>query len=577
MGAAVLVVVAATCGLLAGAALAWFFMRAQATAAFERGGEQGRIDLVALQGRYSALGEQLETQKTQTVALSAELAELRAANAQVRDEKAQLAERTMRIPDLERQLTELRGELHAAHKQLNEAVGSEAEKAEGLSNAVARTAELQRELAARVTERDRLNTELSESNSRAASLEAQLKQLPLVRDELDAERARREAADTELRRVQIELAQREAEFAALRDEAAKDVALLNSAREEFSNHFRTVANQILEEKSQRFTEQNKTNLDQLLAPLQLKITEFKTKVEEVYVQESKDRTAMAEQVKQLMSLNQGLSEDAKNLTLALKGSSKAQGNWGELILERVLEMSGLEKGKAYELQQSFMRQDGSRAQPDAVIRLPGGKHMVVDSKVSLSAYEKFVSATTSESRQEAVDSHLESVRAHIKGLSGKEYQSLPELGTLDFVFMFVPVEPAFMLALQHDDSLLAEAWSKNVLLVSPSTLLFALRTVAHLWRQEAQRKNAQEIADRGAKLYDKLVGFVEDLNKVGDRIRQAQESYDSARGKLIDGKGNAISHAEKLKQLGVKPTKQLPDSVLAAGADDDLLTEEAVG
>lgn len=365
-----------------------------------------------------------------------------------------------------------------------------------------------------------------------------------------------------------EIARLETELAAERRQSAEKLQMLQAAREDLSNQFKNLANEILEEKSKKFSEQNKSSLGELLEPLKTRLSQFQGKVEEVYVQEGKDRTALAEQVKQLMELNKLLSDDAKNLTSALKGSVKTQGNWGELILERVLEASGLRKGQEYVVQQSHTQEDNSRLQPDVVIYLPERRHLVVDSKVSLIAYDAFAAAETDAEREAAVKQHLESVRKHMKGLSDKNYQALYGIESLDFVLMFVPIEPAFMAAVTHDRGLFMEAWQKNVLLVSPSTLLFVVRTVAHLWRQEAQSRNAQDIANRGAELYDKFVGFVKDFESIGDRIRQAQQDYDAAHGKLTSGRGNVIRQAEMLKELGVKPSKNLPDTLVGLASPD---------
>lgn len=362
-----------------------------------------------------------------------------------------------------------------------------------------------------------------------------------------------------------------------RRQADEKLAILLEAKESLTNQFKSLANDILDEKSKKFTEQNQINIGQLLNPLRTKLHEFQGKVEEVYVQEGKDRSALAEQVRQLMDLNQVLSQDAKNLTSALKGSSKTQGNWGELILERVLEASGLRKGHEYDVQESHVREDGTRAQPDVVVHLPEDRHLIVDAKVSLLAYEACVSAEDDNERQIAIKRHLDSVRAHMKGLSSKNYQTLYGLKSLDFVLMFVPIEPAFMMAITHDQDLYMEALSKNVLLVSPSTLLFVVRTVAHLWRQEAQSRNAQDIAKRGAELYDRLSAFVVDLERVGDRLRLTQESYSDARNKLYTNKGNVIRQAEMLKQLGVKPTKSMPPAVLdIAMVNEDVVAGNAI-
>ena len=372
----------------------------------------------------------------------------------------------------------------------------------------------------------------------------------------------------EQNRLGSQLAETGTALEAERRQGEEKLQLLNDAREQLSNQFKALASEILEEKSRRFTEQNQTNISGLLEPLKVKLHEFQGKVEEVYVQEGKDRSALAEQVKQLLALNNQLSQDAHNLTKALKGQSKVQGNWGELILERVLESSGLTKGLHYQAQQSHGRDDGSRAQPDVIINLPEGRHLVVDAKVSLTAYEEYVSADTDLGRDAALRRHLDSVRSHIKGLSGKNYQDLYQLKSLDFVLMFIAVEPAFMLAISEDQQLWQDAWKQNVLLVSPSTLLFVVRTVAHLWRQEQQNRNAQEIAKRGGDLYDKLAGFAEDMQKLGERLNQARDSYDKALGKLSRGRGNLLGQAIKLKELGIKPSKSLPHA-LAEWAQDE--------
>lgn len=354
-----------------------------------------------------------------------------------------------------------------------------------------------------------------------------------------------------------------------RSQTKEKLEFRENTEKQLSNQFKILADEILEEKSRKFTDQNKTNLDQILEPLKIKITEFQGKVQEVYIQEGKDRSALSEQVKQLMALNNQLSDDAHNLTQALKGQSKAQGNWGELILERVLEASGLRKGHEYNVQISHVREDGTRVQPDVVIHLPENRHLIVDAKVSLTAYEIHANADNDPERNAAIKKHLESVRSHIKELSEKNYQRLYGLQSFDFVLMFIPVEPAFMLAISHDNNLWLESWNKNILLVSPSTLLFVVRTVAHLWKQEQQNRNAQEIASRGAELYNKLAGFVDDLNMLGKRLQQAQISYDDAYSKFSKGKGNVIRQAEMLKQLGVKPTKPLSQNLTADPTPDD--------
>jgi DNA recombination protein RmuC len=429
------------------------------------------------------------------------------------------------------------------------------------------------------TTKDEL-TELKESTSRESSrLEAELtaerEAMGHVRQEAADLRRARETLGSQVVALSNELTELRTRTEEERQHADEKVQMLLEAKEALTNQFKSLASDILEEKSKRFAEQNQTSIGQLLEPLKTQLTEFKGKVEEVYLQEGKDRSALSEQVRNLVSLNQTLSQDAKNLTLALKGQAKTQGNWGELILERVLEASGLRKDHEYKVQDSQTREDGTRAQPDVVIELPEDRKLVVDAKVSLVAYDRYVSADTDDERAVAIREHLNSVRAHIKGLSEKQYHALYGLQSLDFVLAFVPVEPAFMLAVTNDNELFMDAWQRNVLLVSPSTLLFVVRTVAHLWRQEAQSRNAQVIAKRGAELYDKLSGFVTDLQKVGDRLRMAKEAFDDAQGKLSTGKGNAIRQAEMLRDLGVKPAKELPPALVQRSMADDDVTVSA--
>jgi DNA recombination protein RmuC len=411
----------------------------------------------------------------------------------------------------------------------------------------------------------RVSSSAAQKNQHVASLAERVTDLESQARESAAQL---EARNLALQQAHADLAHARTRADADRANAQEKLQLLTDAKTELSNQFKTLATEILEEKSKRFAEQNQQNLGTLLDPLRTQLNEFKGKVEEVYVQEGKERFALSEQVKQLMELNKTLSNDANNLTKALKGSAKTQGNWGELILERVLEASGLEKGRVYHVQVSQRDAEGNLQQPDVVIDLPQDRKLVVDAKVSLVAYDRFASADADEERALAVRAHLDSVRAHIKGLSSKNYQALYGVKSLDMVVMFVPIEPAFMLAVTNDEALFMEAWQRNVLLVSPSTLLFVVRTIAHLWRQEAQTRNAQDIAKRGAELYDKLSAFVADLQKVGAKLKDAQSAYDDAEKKLSTGNGNAIRQAEMLKKLGVKATKALPAALVDAAQDD---------
>ena len=383
------------------------------------------------------------------------------------------------------------------------------------------------------------------------------------------EEARRQAQEAAAHgvKLQVQVAQLQEQLQAAREDAAEKIQLLQDARQQLSDQFRALAADVLQTNSQTLSDQNKEQLGAVLAPLKDRLESFQRKVEQVYVDEGKDRSALKQQVEHLMQLNQSLSNEARNLTQALRGSVKSQGNWGEFILERVLEASGLRRGHEYVVQDTQTSAEGQRQQPDVVIHLPEGRMLVVDAKVSLLAYERYTRAEDAQQAQVALRDHVNSLRQHVRGLSEKNYQKLYG-ATLDFVLLFVPVEPAFVAAVGHDAELYLHAWDRNVLLVSPSTLLFVVRTVAHLWRQEQQSKNAQDIARRGAELYDKLCAFVADLETVGARLDAAQDAYQGARRKLSQGRGNVVRQAQLLRELGVKPSKSLPKGWEEPSPDD---------
>ena len=361
----------------------------------------------------------------------------------------------------------------------------------------------------------------------------------------------------------------EAELDSERKQGLGRIESLNEAKEALTSQFKNLANEILEDKSKRFTEQNAASLDALLKPLQTKLTEFKEQVNNSYGNEARERFALKSEIERLANLNLRMSDETRSLTQALKGDSKVQGNWGELVLESILESSGLRKGEEYVVQDSHTQTDGSRLQPDVVIKLPEGRSLVVDSKVSITAYARHAETTDPDTAERELVAHIQSLRQHIQGLSGKNYSSLYGVGSVDFVLMFVPVEPAFLLALKTAPNLYQEALAKNIVLVCPSTLMATLRTVAHLWRQDHQNRNALEIAKQCGSLYDKFVGFVEDLEKLGQRLDQAQTSYHDAFNKLKTGKGNLIRSAEKVRELGVKPSKNLSAPLIESSSDSE--------
>lgn len=333
------------------------------------------------------------------------------------------------------------------------------------------------------------------------------------------------------------------------------------------SHFKQLSQDVLEEKSKRFTEQNQHNIEAILKPLRERIGGFEELVKDSYNRETRDRVALKEQITQLQTLNQKVSTEAQNLTKALTSQSKTQGNWGELVLERVLELAGLAKGREYELQVAAKTADGGQRFLDALVRLPDGRQIIIDAKVSLNAYLRSTSATDEATRSTALNEHVAALREHIKTLSSKDYAKLEGITSLNFVLMFVPNEAGFVEALRHDAALFTDAFAKNVVLVSPTTLLPTLRAVESSWRAEAQSQNALEIAKQAGALYDKFVGFAESLLDIGKSLGKAQESYDKARNQLSEGNGNVVGRIEKLKKMGAAADKTMP-SALTQASDD---------
>ena len=429
----------------------------------------------------------------------------------------------------------------------------------------------------RQTVRD-VQNDLSDVGNRFAAAEKQIAHLQ--EKEAEAERLRQSHIDLQEKAqgLAVENERLTTQIEQERLASEEKLSLLGEARKSLSDQFQNLANTILEEKSRRFTEQNREQLHQVLNPLNERIHGFGELVKQTYDKESRERLTLENELKRLQGLNAQLHSEAKALTNALTGTqNKVQGNWGEMILETVLENSGLQKGREYTVQAASVRkeEDGStrRLQPDVLVNLPDNKQIVIDSKVSLTAYVRYTQASDADTAARELAAHVASIRAHMKGLSLKNYTDLEGVNTLDFVFMFIPVEPAYLLALQHDAGLFQECFDKRIMLVGPSTLLATLRTVANIWRNEQQNQNALAIADEGGKLYDKFVGFAQTLESVGKSIDQAQSSFQTAFKQLAEGRGNLVGRAEKLRLLGVKANKQLARDLTERANETTALSE----
>ena len=382
-------------------------------------------------------------------------------------------------------------------------------------------------------------------------LQKEIKNSQLEKEELLRLNTRQ---DSEIKNLQLKLEEHQAE--------------VENLQKKFTNDFEVLANKILEEKSNKFTEQNKENIKNILNPLQEKIKGFEDKVDKTHKESIDYHAALRQQILGLKELNQQMSKDTLNLTKALKGDSKMQGNWGELVLERVLEKSGLEKDREYFVQQSFTTDEGSRVLPDVVIHLPDNKKMIVDSKVSLTAYERFINEDDEGLKEQFLKEHVNSLKRHIEQLSAKKYEDLYQIESPDFVLLFIPIEPAFAVALNSDSHLYNKAFEKNIVIVTPSTLLATLRTIDSMWNNEKQQRNALEIARQAGALYDKFHGLLADLINIGKRIDDSKKEYSNAMNKLFDGRGNLINSVEKLKKMGAKAKKALPEKIIDRAKND---------
>jgi DNA recombination protein RmuC len=394
-------------------------------------------------------------------------------------------------------------------------------------------------------------------------------QIQNVKEIVEKERTEKEIIRNEKDSLAIQLSKKEVDFENLWERNKEQKQEVEQLQEKFTKEFENLANKILDEKSNKFTEQNKENMRNILTPLQDKIQLFEKKVEDTHKESIDYHAALRQQILGLREMNLQMSKETINLTKALKGDSKMQGNWGELVLERVLEKSGLEKGREYEVQQAFTTDDGNRVFPDVVINLPDGKKMIVDSKVSLTAYEKYINEEEEELKSNYLKEHVTSIKRHVEQLGNKNYQDLYQIESPDFVLLFIPIEPAFAMALNEDTSLYNKAFEKNIVIVTPATLLATLRTIDSMWTNQKQQENALEIARQAGALYDKFEGFVADLIKIGKKIDESKVEYAGAMNKLVEGKGNLISSVERLKKMGAKAKKALPDTIINRADKDE--------
>ncbi|HEX5679084.1 MAG TPA: DNA recombination protein RmuC [Alcanivorax sp.] len=412
---------------------------------------------------------------------------------------------------------------------------------------------------------NRLRGERDQARDRLATLEQERDRQQQQNDERQARLEQR------LQESEHNLAQARADKARLDERLAGQhdkLTFLENSREQLRQEFENLSAKIFEQRSKQFEEKNREGMDGLLRPFREQLSEFRRRVDQIHGDDARAQAALTEQLQHLKSLNQQMHQDARNLTEALKGQVKTQGNWGEMILERVLENSGLTKGREYDTQVALKGESGERRLPDAIVHLPEGKDVVIDAKVSLVAYERYVSAEDDEQRGLAREQHLSSLRAHIKGLDAKNYSGLEGLRSLDFVLLFIPVEGAFMTAMESDPGLYTEAYERNIVLVSPTTLLVTLRTIQNIWRYEYQNRNALNIASRAGLICDQISRIEESLNDVGDKIGKAHDAWETAYGRLTRGKGNLLGQAHKLRDLGAKARRQLPAPEDAAGDDD---------
>jgi len=432
---------------------------------------------------------------------------------------------------------------------------------------------LETEIEARSAQIEALKNNIQAYDIEKATLQERIRQFSQLQTDLENKLVQKDATidslNQEASRHQTTIAELQVAMEKDREAMVEKLALLEDAKAKLGNEFRVLANKIFEEKGKKFSEQNRTSLDEVLKPMREQLGDFRKRVDEVHLNDAKDRASLREHLAQLESLNRQMSEDAINLTHALKGESKAQGNWGEMILERILETSGLREGHEFLREDSTDIGGGKRQRPDVIVRMPGEKHIIIDSKVSLTDYERALSASESVDRKQAVKAHVNSLKKHIRSLSDKRYDQLPDIHSPDYVLMFVPIEGAYMMAIEADQGIFEAAFDKRVAVVTPSTLYATLKLVEQLWRYERQSENVVKLIERASLLHDKMVGFVESFEDIGKRLGQARDSYDIALGRMKTGPGNVIGQIATLGHLAGKTRKELPVHLVESAMLED--------
>ncbi len=556
-------------GLALGVIMTWLMTKAKIAAAFEQGKATLLSELATANERVRTLeADRTKTFQSQEI-LEAELNKIRKELELVSDQRAQLGERALRVPALETQVMDLLAHQKIDQQEIRRLATSEAEKAKSVQLLTAQLGKIEQALADSQMTLTSTKTLLQQAHERRATLEAELKAehdaLTTLRNDYQTEKTHSETASVQVNRLNTEMMELNTRLEAERSQAQEKLALLLEAKEALSNQFKSLANDILEEKSKRFAEQNQTNLGQLLNPLKDRLMEFKNKVEEIHNKDTEQQATLRAELSQLKDLNRLMTEEAHGLATALKGQAKKQGNWGELILGNVIDRSGLREGKDFKREVSFNTEEG-RKRPDVIIYLPQSKHLVIDAKVSLNAYTRYVNAEDEVTRKQALQEHVSAVSSRIQELSSRSYFNLPGLNSPEMVFMFIPIESAFVEALRADENLFQQAIEQNVLVATPTTLLTSLNIVRQLWRFEEQNAHTAELAERAGKVYKKLVSFLASMDAVGKQLDKAKEFFGTAMGQLYTGKGNLISQAKEFEKLGVSVQTPLPEHLVAKAA-----------